>query len=405
MSERNRTWLEALAILALALFARATIFHYPIDEGDELIYKALVEQLALGHGYTLHGHPLLANNWVAQAQYDSPVFYHPPVAIYFFYGVVRAVGFRLYGLQLAQVLSFIIFYLCGWRLTEAYAPGLSRPSRALALSLLAFLPIYAHANMKVWIDNPRVAFFSLHWLLLTEAFRRPRSFWLYGAAALSSFLPVLCKIDGLMAYPFAYALAFTLAKREKGKAYFLGALLAVNLGAAGLWLWFSEALKYGSGKPSAELLALNPFIRLVTIELSSWQFLLDYFKEEATILPCLLLCFFAQTWKRTKLWVSEGILAAWILGHAAIYAILGLFGFSKVLRYIVMATPAEALLFAVALLETERIFHERKSMSRERRWLLYTLGGFVILAWGMEIYQGACAIWLHARTPWLRPLY
>jgi hypothetical protein len=407
-------WAGALAIFLIALATRATIFQYGIDEGDELIYKALVEQLFHGHGYTLHGHPLIANDWIAKTQYDAPMFYHPPLAIYFFYGVAKAVGMRLWGLQLAQILSFALFYSCGLYLTQAYVPKLSASAKVLVAAVLAFLPIYAHANMKVWIDNPRVAFFTLHWALVTAAFQK-KAWWLYGAAALTALLATLCKIDGLLALPFAYAMAYTLVpKAGKGRAlFFLSALLAANFAAAGLWLYVSEALKYGSGRPSAELLALNPFIRLVTVEMSSWQFLVDYFKEEATILPSFFMLLFCQLGKQKEKKAKQRlftigprlILALWIMSHCAVYAILGCFGFSKVLRYIVMTTPAEALLFALALSDGAQIFQERKRWNQKRRWIFYSLSALMAAAVVMEITQGGTAVLLYARTPWLRPLY
>ena len=47
-------------------------------EGDERIYTALVEQLEAGSAYTLQGHPILDEPWIAGGQYDTPLFYHPP---------------------------------------------------------------------------------------------------------------------------------------------------------------------------------------------------------------------------------------------------------------------------------------------------------------------------------------
>ncbi|HTM57520.1 MAG TPA: hypothetical protein VL123_03820, partial [Candidatus Udaeobacter sp.] len=77
MAAARFPWRWALLIFAVGLACRIAAFSVPHDEGDEIVYHVLVQQLESGHGYTLAGTPLIGNGWPAD-QYGHALFFHPP---------------------------------------------------------------------------------------------------------------------------------------------------------------------------------------------------------------------------------------------------------------------------------------------------------------------------------------
>src|SRR5512143_2855527 len=104
----GKSRMSPFVVLAIALVARAGIFAQPHLEGDERIYAALLEQVRAGRGYTLQGHPILAQDWMIAEQYDTPLFYHPPGGLAWFALFVVPLGEP--GWDVAQLAAFAVFF-------------------------------------------------------------------------------------------------------------------------------------------------------------------------------------------------------------------------------------------------------------------------------------------------------
>ena len=392
----KREWiflLLALAILFVASFVRLTSMTQ-FSDGDEYIYAALVQQLQAGRGYTLRGHPLLNSPLISKSHYDSAYFFHPPVGVFFFYLVAKIIHPLSSALRWAQIFSFAIFYFA-MLVTRQLLQNDRRLLPFLAFALLvAFTPIYAHTNMKAWIDNPRLAFFALHFVFLLYATQRPRVWALLGVI-LSSLLVVLSKVDGLLALPFVQVFVLLLNFKENKKYVPIGlAVLLFNLIVVVLWLWLSNALHYAPGHPSQELLNMNPFIRYVTLAVSPWIFFIGFAKVVSTFLPSaivLLVC-------RKGRFGPPEVLLLWVFCFCSAYFLLGSFGYSRVLRYLLFVTPACLLLFSYAI---EQLLFLQKG----QRGLTIAFTTLLLLGFGLEIYQGVQTIRVHNLEALIEPSF
>jgi hypothetical protein len=388
--QRIAYWAYVAFVLFIALACRSVIFGLPDEENDEMIFRALVESLHSGLGYTLRGHSLLSANFADIARtYDSPVFLHPPAGIFYFYLVTKVCGLTRWALRLAQPLAFAAYYLAGLKALDLCFPDLERGARFLAAPLLAFTPIYAHTNLKVWLENPRLAFFMIHFFCLALFLRAPTR--AKGALAVfTSVLPVLTRVDSIAAYPFLYAFADSIFPRHRR---FYSALLAVNLLAVVSWLLYSQALQYGPGRPPAELLEHNQFLRFFALEFPSWLFAVHFFKLTASLLPALLALF-----GLSALGMSQArprwMLALWALSQVALYVGLGFFGYMKLQRFLILALPASVFL-AVAV--ANDLLRAKKSA------VVMALAAFLALGVLTEVGEGVYVLFTNGTEASLRP--
>jgi hypothetical protein len=104
-----------------------------------------------------------------------------------------------------------------------------------------------------------------------------------------------------------------------------------------------------------------------------------------TLIPALVLC--AVQWRNRELRKRGAALVFWIAAVAGTHVVLGTLGYSKVLRYVILVTPATIVLFALGV-------GAAIQSVREGRWLA---GGkiptiaIVLLAaigLGLEVAQG-----------------
>ena len=381
-----------VVVLLIALAFRSAIFGLPDEENDEMIFRALVEALGSGLGYTLRGHPLLSANFGEIARtYDSPVFLHPPAGIFFFYAVTKVFGLTRWALRLAQPLAFTAYYLAGLAALDAYFPDLEMCARLMAAPLLAFTPIYAHTNLKVWLENPRLAYFVVHMFFLALFLRAP-SRGRAVLAACTGLLPVLTRVDSLAAYPFLYLFADSVFPRHRR---FLAGLFAGFSLVVVSWLVYSRALQYGPGRPPPELLAHNAFLRFFATEFPAWLFTAHFLKLTATLIPALaafagLRALHATTEAARPRWT----LALWALSQLALYAGLGLFGYMKLQRFLILALPACTFLAVVAASD---LLRARKTP------VLAALGLFLALGFLTEVGEGVYVLLTNGTEASLRP--
>jgi hypothetical protein len=137
-----------------------------------------------------------------------------------------------------------------------------------------------------------------------------------------------------------------LLNRRRGLLSVFAAVLALSFAAALGWTIYAGALH--PGRPDAGLEALNGFIRSVTSEMDTLNYLINYFGAIPTLLPSLIVLMFARFFGDSDKTSAAG-LACWVLVSLAVYAILGLYGFSRLPRYMLLSIPAALLLFAQAI--------------------------------------------------------
>jgi hypothetical protein len=372
-------------------------------ENDERFYYTLVDQLRMGHGYTLRGSDLLAEAWVPKSMYDSAVFFHPPAGIFLFLLVSEFYSSLLHGIEMAQLFCFAAFAISMQLSAELLGLVNNRFGKIFFPALVLFTPILAHTNTKIWLENPRSAYFSLALLFGLLFAREQKKIWA-AMLILFSLASTLTRVEGV--FPLFFVLFFcwsTTVRKTALAAKFFGMVIAVNAAAAGAWLYYSEALKYGLGRPSAELIVMNQFVRQ-TVEIPISVFALNFLRVNSTILPSaivLLLC-----WKLNRSEIEKtnfrlaGILGLWIAATAALYMILGSIGYSKVLRYFLLTLPPAMLFFALALQSAARLRSNPRLKLCGSACLV-----LLIAAFSLEVSQGVRVLFLFPDSadfgPWL----
>lgn len=376
-----------LVLLAAGLFLRASIFALPHREGDERIYAALIEQLRAGRGYTLAGHPILDQHWMIRDQYDTPVFYHPPAGIAWMALFQALLGPR--GLDVAQLAAFVVFFAATWGLAREALPASTPATRWAVGALAAATPIVAHVSVHRWLDGPQVAAVAVGAWLTVRALRRGGRSSAVGAGAALG-VAMLVKVNAAVAVPPILLLAWAVSgERSAGeRARLVGWIVGVAALAVLPWIAVSPGW---AGKPSAQLVAENPFVRHVTVERSAWVYGRLLPTTVWTLVPSLVVAAVLGTRGRERRLV--GALLLWIATVTGLSIALGGLGYSKLLRYVVLVTPATILLAGWAVLKVEETWPGR-------RWLAALLAAGFLL----EIAHGVQTARVYPDRAWIRPL-
>ena len=339
----------------------------PYLENDERIYIALVEQLDAGRGYTLQGHPIMDEPWIDRAQYDHPLFYHPPGGVALFWLAHGLAGDR--GFALVQVACFALFFgsvmLLGWavltegpaataagRATELGAEGLSAALGSLAV-LAACTPIMAHVAGRLWLDGPLLALSTAGAAVFLLSTRR-RSTALAGAAAVLLGYASLIKVTAFLVLPGVAALAWAIAPRPQHRELLRRGMLLLAIAAAiqlpwELWQWAVVGSPFPgwAGKPSTSLVAGNPYVYYVTVVRSPWVYTVLLPRVIWTLVPALVIL--AALRRERELAKRGGALLIWIAVVVGVHVALGATGYAKLLRLVILVTPATAVLFALTV--------------------------------------------------------
>jgi 4-amino-4-deoxy-L-arabinose transferase-like glycosyltransferase len=364
--------------LAAGLVLRANVFDLPHREGDERIYLALIEQVRAGHGYTLQGHPILEQDWMVREQYDTRVFYHPPLGIALM---------AILGPDVAQLAAFVVFFAATWALANEALP---RCSRLTVAALAAATPIVAHVTTHRWLDGPQVAAVAVAAWLTTRALARGGTGAALGAGAAMG-AAMLVKLNSAVAIPPIVLLAWTVSTgrprglrlRQIGWALGVAALCALP--------WIAIAPPW-PGKPSARLIAENPFIRVVTVERTPWSYLRLLPTTVWSLVPSLAIAALLAPKGRERGIVWS--LCAWIAIVTAVAMGLGALGYSKLLRYVVLTAPATVLLAGWAA----------GRVAEDRRSLAYVLAAALAIGCVLEVAHGVQVARVYPDRAWIRPL-
>lgn len=369
---------------AIGLLLRVPVFFEPHDEGDEMIYTALVAQLEAGAGYTLQGTELVEYGLIDTYQYDRPLFFHPPGGVGLFWLLHSAIGHA--GLPIAQVLSFAIFF---WSMIAlAYLLGLPLLGIAATGFLSAFNPIMVHVNTHYWLDGPLLAFSVLSSAVFVWAVRK-KSYFLAVAAGVVLGYASLIKITAFLVLPGTVLLASFFLERPKltrfiilGACYFIPAVI-VQLPWE-IWQTFVYGTPFPgwAGRPSQTLVESNPYVRFLTVIRSPWIYVSLLPRIMWTVVPAMLLYIAAFGDRKAR-----GLGAVCILWMAVVlvfHIVLGAQGYSKVMRYVILAAPAGILLFSMGFAEAATRLREGSSL----RWGYGALIIISIAAAGLEAAAG-----------------
>jgi len=374
-------------------------FHQFLEE-DEKIYVALVEQLNAGKGYTLQGHPLLRE--LIGEQYGYELFFHPPGAVALFWVFQHVFGES--GFALVQVFSYGVFF---WSLMWL-GSILIRPLDAVAAIALAILgsitPIMAFVAGRFWLDAPIIAFSTLAAALFLTGVTRGR-LWSIGAGGAVLGYAILIKLTSVLIVPALLMLAWALRPREAWRQYAIWAAVLVGVAFLvqvpwELWQWHVVGSPFPSwaGKPATRLVMTNKFVQFQTITRGPWAYVQLLPQVIWTLIPSFLMLA-ASRRVRDVGRVGAG-LVCWIVAVVAAHMILGAMGYSKILRYVVLVTPATCILFALTFSATVESL--RRARVTAGAVLLVTLA---VAGLGLEVAQGLkTSLYDNARGDMLTPL-
>jgi len=375
-------------------------FHKFLEQ-DEKIYVALVEQLNAGKGYTLQGHPLLKE--LIGEQYGYDLFFHPPGAVALFWVFEHLFGER--GFPLTQVFSFIVFF---WSLMWLGSLVI-RPFDAIATLVLAILgsitPIMAFVMGRFWLDGPIIAFSTLAAALFVAGILKNR-LWMVAAGGAILGYAILIKLTSVLIAPSVLALAWALRPREALRQYLIwgGVLVGVAFLVQvpwEIWQWhvIGSPFPVWAGKPATRLVQNNQFVYFQTVVRTPWAYVQLLPQVIWTLIPSFLM--WAVTRRARDTWRAGTALVLWILTIVIAHMILGAMGYSKIVRYIALVTPATCLLFALTFSAAVQWVRQRRSVTPGAVLLIV----LAVAGLGLEVAQGLkTSLHDNARSDMLSPL-
>jgi 4-amino-4-deoxy-L-arabinose transferase-like glycosyltransferase len=334
-------------LFAIGLLLRLPAFTGPHNEGDEVIGRAVVEQLEHGRGYTLRGHPLLEHGLLSPAIYGGALFMHPPAGFIVFRAFHRLFGES--GFALAQVAAYAVFFCSLLLMGRLVIRPWTMPAAIVLAILAAASPLAAFVAGHHWLDGPLLALATLASALFLLAFQRERP-WLAALAGLTLGVAGLVKLTAVLVAPGLIALA--VAGGFPGGPRRVFRYAGLLLGCAGLlvlpWLvgqWRADhALFSLAGRPPMAVVLANPYLDLVTRLRPPGAYFWLLPTVLWTAVPSLTMLALQSRDPAVR---RPGLaLAFWAVLVVSFHVGLGLRGYSRVLRYLVLATPALALLFA-----------------------------------------------------------
>jgi len=358
-------------------------------EGDELVYMALTDQLVAGKGYTLRGHPLLSRPWIVREQYDRPLFFHPPGGIAFFLLMKRVAGTA--GYALAQAVSFALFFWGVLLITWLITPTFNRIAFLATALLATSTPIMAHVMGRFWLDGPLLGFSTAATGIFLLGIKRRKTV-LVCLAGLVFGYATLIKLTAFFALPGVLALGWVIApngQRRKAieqSAAFVFIAFTIQFPWE-LWQWhvFGTAFPAWAGKPAAQLVQNNRFVHYVTVVRSPLIYVTLLPQVIWTLIPSLLLWIVELRQRET--FRRGAALIAWIVVVLGANIVLACLGYSKLMRYAILVTPATVVLFGLVTSSVLEVLPNRPFFHRKNAMLISLLA-VAIVGLSLEIMQG-----------------
>ena len=356
-------------------------------ENDEAIYVALVDQLDAGKGYTLQGHPILEKPWMNHEQYDRALFFHPPGGLMLFWGL--HVVLPEWGFAMAQILCFCVFFWSTIALAREVLGPMSRVTLLTVAVLAAFSPIMSQVSGRFWLDGPMLAFGTAAAAMFFAGWRRQSWLMVIPSGVVFGYA-TLIKLTAALMLPGIAAVAWAVRpQRELSPWRYFVVFVALAFVAQApweiaQWVVMGSPFPGWSGKPADVLVRTNPFVYYLTVVRSPWIYLQLLPQVFWTLSPALLLV--AVHWTVDRLRRLAIALLVWIAPIIGAHIWLGQLGYSKLLRYVILVTPAVILLFAGLFGElVERLQDDRNILGR--RAVTIALVAVAVLGVGLEVLQ------------------
>jgi len=150
------------------------------------------------------------------------------------------------------------------------------------------------------------------------------------------------------------------------------------------WIVMGNPMAVAPGRPAARLMEINPYVRYVTVR-SPWIYVHLLPRALWTLAPSLAL--FALLWSSAKVRRIGLVLLGWIALVTLTHVVLGYAGYSKVLRYVILVTPASVLLFALVVEAALERLRSGPPLPGGRR-LAQALLVLAALGFVLEVVQG-----------------
>jgi 4-amino-4-deoxy-L-arabinose transferase-like glycosyltransferase len=411
VNARARYVVAVALIFVAGLCAHLTVLQGRHREGDELIYQVLVQQLADGHGYTLQGSWLIERHLLG-AQYDRPLFHHPPAGValfWLFHALLGPAGFAC-----AQLASYALWFFSLMWLADGLALQPRMPTGLTTAALAAFHPILSHVVTHYWLDGPLLAVTTLAAACVVWTVRCDSSALAATAGGVLG-LASLIKPTAFLILPGVLTLAWQLRGALSLRRSLV--LAAWTLGLAGLlyapwlaWRWSvlgtPLAALQGSadaGRPAAELIATNAYVQFVTIVRPAFCYITLLPRVCWTLVPSLVLS--VLTWRVRGATETRSLVVplwCWIASIVGLHVGLGYLGYSKLLRYVILAAPASVLLPAVLIARCWPRAEQGPSGLSQRAWL--ACFAFMAVGVALELAQGVSAA-LATRAALIEPWF
>ena len=340
--EARRRTVVTLVFIAFCVLLKLPTLGFPHNEGDEVIYWELTENLVSSGRYSLEGTEVLGR--LSPHIYDRPLFHHPPL-----FALLLAPFVLIQSQSGAVVVSWLGHVLCiaGVALLgTAIADYRKLPSRPLStyfiLPLLGVTldPFLTFVSRKLWLDGVLAGLVTLSVALCFRSTQSKREGPLAIAAGATLGLAILVKISALVICPVLIFIVVYYARnwRQTGRLLLRGALTAIALVSPWFIVFYAE---FGTLMPSwfypdAWLIETNPFVRkIVTLPLY-------YYPVQLVLLqPLVLVLAFACVVGTREIDRRTARLALiWMGSFLLVMTLMGMRGLGYQTRYLSAAYPS-----------------------------------------------------------------
>jgi len=232
----------------------------------------------------------------------------------------------------------------------------------LVALLSSFNPLMAHVTTKFWLDGPLLAFATFGAALFLHSFVK-RNVATAVAAGIIVGYASLIKLTAFLVMPGLLIVCVAAIRPPKWKMFVTYTLCfvipAVIVQAPWeLWQWMvvGSPFPQWAGKPSETLIRSNAYVHFLTVVRSPWIYLTTTPMVLTTIVPsiALLILSYARGNEDRKLKPDElptshirataTACLLWMMIVVAFNMALGFAGYSILLRYLILLTPASIFL-------------------------------------------------------------
>jgi 4-amino-4-deoxy-L-arabinose transferase-like glycosyltransferase len=342
-----------LAVAAACALVKLPTLWFPHEEADEVIYWQLTDHLARTGRYSLQGTTILP--FLDASVYDRPLFHHPPAfpLLLMPFVLSNALALAVTVSWAGHLLCVVAIGLIGYDLLATRDPAARSISPALWIPLIgvAFDPVLTFVSRKLWIDSMLAGLTALAVALILHASRSPHrhAYLLAGGCVFG--LAMLAKLTAALVLPAIVFLLLTSfpTARERAEAIALVGAPCLVLLLPWLVVFYRT---YGVllptwSKPSAQLIASNPFVR-AAVERPFYHYLLKLALLQPITIVCLALYLVDPKRYANALALAPLV---WFTTYLAGITYLGITGSGFQTRYLAPACPAIYAMLAVVLLD------------------------------------------------------